>query len=85
MAVKVNGSPLDSLDGIEGAFGYLGKAYNDGAINRNLDGSRVIITSRSSRFQHLDSLLDAHAAGDIRIGDMYATTDGRQKIEVAEA
>lgn len=80
----VNGAALDSLDGVEDAFGYLGKDYNSGNITRNLDGSRVLVTSRRGRFQHIESVLAAHTDGHIRLADLYATGDGRQRLEIAE-
>jgi hypothetical protein len=82
---SVNGHALADLEGVEAAFAYLAKDYNDGDISRDLAGERVLVTARARRFQHLDHLLDAHASRDtpVRVADVYATHDGRQRVEVA--
>lgn len=81
---SVNGHELDSLEGVEAAFEYLTKDYNDGDITRNLDGDRVLVTARGARFQHLGHVLEAHEGGHVTLVDAYATHDGRQRIEIAE-
>ena len=83
---SVNGHALADLEGVEAAFGYLGKDYNDGDIGRDLEGERVLVTARARRFQHLDHLLDVHASEDtpVYVADVYATHDGRQRVELAE-
>jgi len=84
---SVNGHALADLEGVEAAFDYLNKDYNDGDIARNLDGTRVLVTARARRFQHLDHLLDLHASEDtpVYVADVYATHDGRQRVELADA
>lgn len=87
-APTVNGHALDSVDGVRRAFDYLSDDYNDGDIYdiSTLDGSDgVKIESRSSRFQHMSSLLDARCAGHIRLTDIHANHEGGLTIEVQEA
>lgn len=83
---SVNGHALADLEGVEAAFDYLKKDYNGGDIGRDLEGERVLVTARARRFQHLAHLLDVHAseASPVYVADVYATHDGRQRVELAE-
>lgn len=61
-APSLNDHALDGLAGVEAAFGYLKKDYNDGHITRTIDGESIVIRSRYRGFEHMDALLDAHAS-----------------------
>lgn len=86
-APTVNNAELDSLEGVEDAFAYLGDDYNDGHITRNLGGDRVLLISRYNRLEHFDALMDAHAEGFINVEDAQVVThqgERRLKVQVAE-
>lgn len=82
----LNSSPLDSLEGVEGAFAHLDDDYNDGYIGRSMDGERVIIISRYRSLQHMGTLLDAsHGSEGIRVDTVTAANHSgevRTKVEV---
>lgn len=61
---EVNGHALDSLAGVEAALDYLTDDYNDGYITRTVGEDRLVVFSRYRKFEHMDSLLDAHASDD---------------------
>lgn len=72
---SVNGHALDGLAGVEAAFGYLKKDYNDGHITRTIDGESIVIRSRYRGFQHMDALLDAHASDATPVTLVDATAE----------
>ena len=87
-AVTLNGHALDSLEGVEAAFDYLNDDYNDGWISRSIDDTNLFIISRYRTVQHMGTLLDAHAAGDIqivRVGAKRHSGEVRTEVVISNA
>lgn len=84
----VNGHALDSVEGVRKALSYLSNDYNDGDLVdiSTLSGDDgVAIKSRHTKFEHLDSLLDAQCGGYINITSIRSQSDQTLRIEVQEA
>ena len=80
---ELNGTKLTDLDAAADALNYLTEGYNDGDLTFAEGGRCLIVTTRSTQFQHFSLF---QRCENLRIGNVRAVANGpRLAVEIREA